>query len=66
MERRELLEPFLNGLLVDVLDDIVDIGLEDELVGEFACCGGQAGGWCWAVILPFRDVEEVNVVLGFG
>lgn len=66
VERRELLEPLLNGLLVDVLDDIVDIGLEDELIGEFACCGGQAGGWCWAVILPFSDVEEVNVVLEDG
>lgn len=41
VERGELLELLLNVLDVDLLDDLVDIGLVSELLGEFAGGAGE-------------------------
>ena len=62
MEGGEFLELLLHGLGLDFADHLCDVGL----VGEFGGVGGGEGheAGCWAVVLPFCDVEEVDVVLG--
>lgn len=61
VEGREFLELLLHGLGLDFADHLCDVGL----VGEFGGVGGGEGheAGCWAVVLPFCDVEEVDVVL---
>jgi len=62
MEGGEFLELLLHGLGLDFGDHLCDVGLMGELGGVGWGEGHEAG--CWAVVLPFCDVEEVDVILG--